>query len=263
MQSTEHGDPADRANAESRLIVVHDQPQSCPYLDAITARMPLRLPIGRLDGAALDSLLERGYRRTGDFVYRTECSGCQACEPTRVLVDRFDWTRSLRRVLRRGDADLTLRIGPPDCDAERIAMFNRHRGERSLAGDDEPVDERGYRAFLVSSCCESIELAIHRDGRLIAVSIADVGSQSLSAVYTHFDPDEARYSLGTYCVLKQIELAAASGRRFVYLGMYVAQNRHLNYKSRFAPQQRLVDGQWRFDAGRWPCAGEDFLYNLQ
>ena len=34
--------------------------------------MPLQLPVGRLDGAALDLLLSQGFRRTGDFVYRTD-----------------------------------------------------------------------------------------------------------------------------------------------------------------------------------------------
>ena len=76
------------------------------------------------------------------------------------------------------------------------------------------------------------------------VAIVDVGRESTSAVYTHFDPAAARYRLGTYAILKQIEWARDSGRRFVYLGMYVASNRHLNYKARFMPQQRLCHGRW-------------------
>ncbi len=234
-----------RSSAESRLIVIHDQLQDCPYLPKAIARMPLRLPIGELDGAALDSLLALGYRRTGDFLYRTQCPMCQACEPTRLVVQQFDWSRSFRRVLRRGDADLAMSIGPPQCDAERIELFNRHRHVRGLACDDEPVDERSYRAFLVESCCESIELTFIYQGQLVAVAVVDVGQDSLSAVYTHFDPQLHRYSLGTYAVLKQIEYAAATGRTYVYLGMYVAANSHLNYKSRFQPQQRLVQGKWR------------------
>ncbi len=233
-----------RAGAESRLIVIHDQPQDCPYLAGVTARMPLRLPIGEIDGAALDSLLALGYRRTGDFLYRTECALCQACEPTRVPVSQFVWTRSMLRVLRRGDARLVMSIGPPRCDAQRMELFNRHRQLRGLSRDDEPVDEASYRAFLVDSCCESIELTFTRDEQIVAVAVVDVGRDSLSAVYTHFDPQLHRYSLGTYAVLKQIEYAAATQRTFVYLGMYVAANPHLNYKSRYQPQQRLIRGRW-------------------
>jgi len=229
---------------ESRLIVIHDQPQACPYLDGISARMPLRLPIGRLDPAGIDSLLELGYRRTGDFVYRTECPGCQSCEPTRVIVDRFVWTRSLLRVARRGDRELVTSFGPVVCDDERIALFNRHRQVRGLDRGDGSVDEVAYRAFLVDSCCDSVEMTMRHNGKLAAVAVIDIGRDSVSAVYTHFDPDLARLSLGTYAVLRQIRFAAISLRTYVYLGMYVEANSHLNYKARFLPQQRLIRNAW-------------------
>lgn len=243
LKSGGHDDTIPPA-VESKLILVHDQNQECPYIDGLTARMPLRLPIGKLDGRGLDALLDRGYRRTGDFVYRTECPACQACEPTRIRVDHFVWSRSLLRVLRRGDAELRIELGPARCDSTRVELFNRHRGLRDLDRGDGPIDALGYRAFLVDSCCPSRELAIYHSQRLISVSVIDVGDRSLSAVYTHFDPDFERYSLGTYAVLKQIEYAVKTERPYVYLGMYVAQNRHLNYKARFVPQQRLIAGVW-------------------
>ena len=77
-----------------------------------------------------------------------------------------------------------------------------------------------------------------------AISIVDIGRTSTSAVYTHFDPRASRYSLGTYAILRQIEWARENGRQYVYLGMFVADNQHLNYKARFLPQQRLIEGRW-------------------
>ncbi|MCG8649251.1 MAG: arginyltransferase, partial [Pirellulales bacterium] len=78
----------------------------------------------------------------------------------------------------------------------------------------------------------------------IGISIVDVGAESTSAVYTHFEPGSGRYSLGTYAVLKQLQWARQTERKYVYLGMYVTNNRHLNYKARFGPQQRLIDQTW-------------------
>jgi len=233
-----------RSSPESRLIVIHDQPQECPYLGDVLARMPLRLPIGKLDSQSLDHLLELGYRRTGDFVYRTQCPGCQACEPTRVIVDQFVWSKSLKRVLQRGDNELTYSFGAATSDDERIELFNRHRRTRSLDRGDDAVDEASYRAFMVDSCCETTELSVRHDGRLVAVAVIDISDRSLSAVYTHFDPDYSRYSLGTYAILKQIAWAQQTRRQYVYLGMYVQANSHLNYKSRFVVQQRLIRGEW-------------------
>ncbi len=237
-------DPATRPSVEARLIIVQDAPQVCPYLPDMTARMPLRLPVGRLRGSTTDDLLARGFRRSGDFVYRTQCPSCSACEPTRVSVADFVWTKSFRRVLKRGDQELRADIGVPQCDAQRVLLFNQHRCQRSLARGEDWVDEEGYRAFLVESCCDTFELSFYREDQLIAVSIIDQARQSLSAVYTYFDPEMARYGLGTYSILKQIELAIQTKRQFLYLGMYVAANSHLNYKARFLPQQRLVNEHW-------------------
>lgn len=206
--------------------------------------MPLNLPVGTVTPEVLDELLSLGYRRSGDFVYRTQCPFCRACEPTRVQVGLVQLSRSLRRVLRRGDRELSYRWGRPLVDDARIELFNRHRKTRGLDRHDRPIDAEAYRSFLVESCCNTRELTITRGGQPIAVSIVDFGRRSLSAVYTYFEPDAGRYSLGTYAILKQIEMARQSGRRYLYLGMYVADNRHLNYKSRYTPQERLIGGRW-------------------
>lgn len=243
MKHLDPENPIRLSGGECRLVVVQDQLQACPYLETATARMPLRLPVGTVTPEVTDHLLELGYRRSGDFVYRAQCPACNECKPTRVIVDRFQISRSFRRVLNRGDRELTFRWGLPSVDRLRIEMFNAHRHARAL-GSGEDIDADSYRAFLADTCCETKELAVYKADQLIAVSIIDIGSRSTSAVYTHFDPAASHYSLGTLAVLKQIQWAQRSNRKFVYLGMYVAANRHLNYKARFTPQQRLCDGKW-------------------
>lgn len=232
-------------NAECRLVVVQDQTQPCPYRDGVVARMPLRLPVGSVTPEVTDQLLAYGYRRSGDFVYRTQCPTCDACKPTRVDVERFRPTTSMKRIRRRGERDLVHRWGEPRVDAKRIWLFNQHRIQRGLNQGSPPIDAESYRSFLSDTCCETKELSIRIADELVAIAIVDIGKTSISAVYTHFDPHASRYSLGTYAILRQMEYAIATGRRYVYLGMYVEENSHLNYKARFQPQQRLDDGEWR------------------
>ena len=102
-----------------------------------------------------------------------------------------------------------------------------------------------YQEFLIHSSAVSLELTFWLGQRLLAVSIADLGEQSISAVYTYFDPSYSKYSLGTLAVLQLLELAASSQRELLYLGYYVRSNPHLNYKARFKPQQCLQNGQWQ------------------
>jgi arginine-tRNA-protein transferase len=99
--------------------------------------------------------------------------------------------------------------------------------------------------FLINTSCPTIELSFWLQNRLAAVSIVDCGQDSLSAVYTYFDPEFSDLSLGTYAIIRQFRWATRTNRTWLYLGMYVAQNRHLNYKGTFLPQQRFQQGNWQ------------------
>ena len=117
---------------QCRLVVVQDQLTPCPYIDGVTARMPLRLPVGTVTPEVTDELLAMGYRRSGDFLYRTQCPTCNECRPTRIDVREFRTTASMRRILNRGHRDLHWHWGQPRVDARRVSLFNLHRQVRDL-----------------------------------------------------------------------------------------------------------------------------------
>lgn len=230
------------------VLQFQDSPRTCPYLSDQTALMPLVYPMAKLDGVEFDRYLALGRRRSSSFLYHTACPACSACEPSRVLVQEFEWTESMRRVLRRAERELRIAVDLPTVDEKRVELFNRHRTERGLGRPEEIETISDYGHGFVETCCDSIELSFWRDDRLVGISIVDCGEESVSAVYTFFDPSESRMSIGTYSILRQIDWTAASGRKYLYLGMYVGANDHLRYKARFTPQERMIEGQWiRFD----------------
>lgn len=207
--------------------------------------MPLSIPVDGLDPSQFDQLLAAGYRRAGYFFYRTRCPACSACEPLRLDVAVFTPSRSQRRVQKLGTRHLRVQVSEPTIDARRIELFNRHRQERRLDHGDAPAQAADYSAFLLSSQCQTTELSLWADEKLVAVSITDLGDCSLSAVYCFFDPDYAWLSPGTFAILQQVELARQTNRRWLYLGMFVEENYHLRYKARFAPHQRRIAGIWQ------------------
>jgi arginyl-tRNA--protein-N-Asp/Glu arginylyltransferase len=230
-----------------RQFLVYDALDTCPYLPDRLARFPLRVSERKLRRDELDSALAQGDRRQGVFLYRPSCPDCHACEAIRIPVEDFQPTASMRRVLARGDAQLTLRIGPAVADEERATLYTKHKWGRGLAGADElpEVDVAAYRAFLVDTCCETVEFVCRHKQRLVAVAVADRGRGGLSAVYCAFDPELASFSLGTYCILKQIEMCRAWKLEYLYLGLFVSDCRHLTYKARFLPHERLVNHEWK------------------
>jgi arginine-tRNA-protein transferase len=223
-------------------IVVYDEPHDCPYVPGRVAVLPLRVPSRRLTGEELEQRLAAGDRRQGMFLYRTACPECHACEPIRLDVESYQPNRSQRRALARGDARVSYEVGPPVLDDARVALYNKHKQLRSL-GDGE-IDLAGYRQFLVMTCCESFEIRYVVDGKLVGVALVDRSTDALSAVYCFYDPSCPELSLGTYSILKQIELCKEWSLRYLYLGLYIGDCERMRYKSRFLPHERLLDGRW-------------------
>lgn len=228
-----------------RELVVFDQSSPCPYLEGRTARLPHRYPAAKLSPAEFDRRLASGDRRSGPLLYRPNCPGCRACEPIRLDLTTFHPGQTQRRTFRRGEERLLTVIGPPQSDRQRVRLFNRHRAQRDLDRGEGPVDQADYIQFLVETCCDTWELAYYLDEQLVGVAIVDVGEQALSAVYCYYDPSVTAVSIGVYSVLRQVQLCRETGRRYLYLGYYIAGSAHMAYKARYHPHERLVDGQWR------------------
>ncbi len=226
-------------------LIVDRSPHPCPYLQGRTAVLPMRLPMRRLTASDLDACLADGDRRQGVLLYRPDCGSCQACIPIRLDVAVFQPSAAQRRAERVGRQRLSVTLGPPRADAERVALYNLHKRGRGLdEPDEEEASERDYAAFLVESCADTWELAYHLDGRLVGIAVFDRSAHALSAVYCCYDPSVRGISIGVFSVMLQVALCRQWGLQYLYLGYYVPGCKAMRYKASFAPNQQLRDGQW-------------------
>jgi arginyl-tRNA--protein-N-Asp/Glu arginylyltransferase len=83
------------------------------------------------------------------------------------------------------------------------------------------------------------------------VAICDETPQAWSAVFCFYDPAYARISPGIANVLRLVDLARATSRRFVYLGYLVSACQSLRYKAAFHPQELLVGLPSDAETPRW------------
>ena len=221
------------------------EPNVCPYLPERLETKLLTEISGPQAPAAYDALRRAGFRRSHRFAYRPACSSCSACVPVRVVVRDFQPGKSLRRILRANE-DLTVDLVPATATEEQFSLFRRYIQSRHGDGEMAGMVDQEYIAMVESSDIDT-RVGEFRDaeGRLVAVCLLDWLSDGPSAVYSFFDPGQARRSLGTYVVLWLIEAARAHGGAHVYLGYWIAGSRKMAYKTRFQPLEGFGAQGWQ------------------
>lgn len=210
-----------------------------------------------------------GWRRFGTMLFRPVCETCQACRSLRVVVDRFEPSRSQRRAWKANAGGLALRVGRPAVTRTKLALYDRYHAYQAEAKgwpDHPPRDATTYADSFVHHPFDVEEWCYYDGDRLVGVGYVDalpavatasgrlalVGPDAeplaggLSAIYFYYDPDYRRRSLGTFNVLSLIDEARRRGYPYAYLGYYVPGCPSMEYKPLFAPNQvRGGDGVWR------------------
>ncbi|MDR1451934.1 MAG: arginyltransferase [Helicobacteraceae bacterium] len=213
--------------------------KSCPYLSGETSAT--QYYIGCVDDAAFAKLLERGWRRFGRLFFRPVCSACAECKSVRVDPDQFEWSKSFRRVLNKGER-LRLKIARPSITDDRLKLYDEYHKERSTnrGWDAETTSSvEYYSAFVERSGNYEYEFSYYYLDRLVCVALVDMLPMGISAVYCYYDPDMRALSLGTYSILRQLLFAKDRRLKRFYLGYWARGNDSLSYKTRFKPYETL------------------------
>lgn len=221
-------------------------PHACNYLPGREATTLFLDPEEVPSADVYDALTLLGFRRSGRHLYRPHCENCNACRSARIPVADFSPGRTQRKVARR-NRDVQTRLLPARWDPRHYALYEAYIRARHADGDMHPPSREQYQTFLTLDQPYAQLLEMTLGERLIGVAIIDQLDHGLSAIYTFFDVDPQldRRSLGTFAILKLVELAQQQGLPHVYLGYWIEQCRKMRYKQTFSPLEVLDGRQWR------------------
>lgn len=216
---------------------------SCGYLAQRQARSLFVDPEFDLNPTRYERLLQQGFRRGGDHVYRPRCSNCASCIPARIPVREFRPTRAQRRSVHSNE-DLSLSICYRLSD-EQFDLYQRYLRSRHAGGGMNPEDKTGFHSFLDCRWGGTEFWEYRLRGQLTVCAVVDRTPMALSAVYTFFEPDRPARGLGTFAIMSQIASARAAGMDHVYLGYWVPGSEKMDYKKNFRPLEILSRHGWR------------------
>jgi len=230
-------------------------PSPCPYLPGQFERKVFTHLVGDKAMELNDILTQGGFRRSQNIAYRPACETCRACVSVRILTQQFQPTRNMKRVL-KANADLIGEERGPEPSSEQYSLFREYLDARHRGGGMSDMTMLDY-AMMVEDSHVSTRIIEYRrrgpdsfvtgrgEGELIAVALTDEMSDGLSMVYSFYNPEMEKRSLGSFLILDHIRRAQSRGLPHVYLGYWVNGSEKMGYKIRYQPQEHLGPNGWQ------------------
>lgn len=216
---------------------------ACSYLPNQKATTMFVDPKAIIGTDLYTELSRFGFRRSGSHYYRPHCTNCNACIPIRVPTKEFKPSRSQKRIIRLNN-DTVAQVMNPDFHEDHYLLYEKYISRRHADGDMYPPSRDQYRSFIVDGHSSSQFVEFSIGSRVLGLAVIDRLVDGLSAIYTFFDPEYERLSLGTYAVLWQIEESRNRNLPYLYLGYFIRQCKKMNYKTAFKPYEARINETW-------------------
>ena len=217
---------------------------NCSYIDKMDAQSLVVTPYKSINQSIFQDLIEKGFRRSGQYIYKPSCKSCTACIPIRLPVQKFLFSKTQKRIYKK-HGYFKVREAPLAFIQKHFDLYLKYQNKRHSFINNEQNNLDDYNDFLIKSNVKS-KLIEFWDGDLLKiVSIVDIVSDGISAVYTFYDPDDEKVSYGTYSIIWLINWCKAQQLEYLYLGYWIGECNKMKYKTNFKPYELYIKGYWQ------------------
>ncbi len=200
-----------------------------------------------------DGLIQKGWRRFGNYYSRPQCSTCSECKSLRIDAKNFTFSKNARRTIKK-NINTVFTIQKPTISNEHLEIYEKYHKYMELKKGWKTYGIKPksyYELYIAGTQKFGKEILYYIDDRLVGIDLVDFMDDGISSIYFFYDPDYAKYSLGRYSIYMQIQLAKNFNLRWIYLGYYVKDCPSLNYKDRFKPFEILQNNPNDFEKEIW------------
>jgi arginine-tRNA-protein transferase len=217
----------------------------CSYLSGQTARSLFLDPHAQVDNTLYQLLIDRGFRRSGPYLYQPACPACDACISLRIPTRAFKPNRSQRRNWQANHGRFEVSAKAAEFEPEHYALYQKYQQQRHSDGAMVCNTPEQYMNFLCCDWAQTLFYEFRLQGDLAAVAVTDLLPEGLSAVYTFFDPERIRDGLGVYALLWQLHHSRKLDKPWVYPGFWIAESEKMRYKASYRPLEAWTGHNWR------------------
>ena len=217
---------------------------TCGYINGQDAQSIVATPYKNINNTNFGSLINKGFRRSGQYIYKPNCKDCSACIPIRLLVSNFNASRSQKRVKKYLDK-FSVKLLPLTFNEEHYNLYVSYQNKRHPNNIESENDATDYNDFLIKSHVMSKLVEFRLNNQLKMVTIIDIVDDGISAVYTFYDCSDQKLSLGTMSILWLLEFCKKENLSFLYLGYWIHESQKMKYKTNFKPYELMIEGVWQ------------------
>jgi arginyl-tRNA--protein-N-Asp/Glu arginylyltransferase len=182
----------------------------------------------------LDDFLASGWYRMGQMIFTTHFLnfgyGFLSSIWIRLPLEGFSFGKSNQKLIRKNLGRFRCAFREASLGPEKDALFEHYRQHfpETLPSSLQESLLEGER----SSIFNTMEFVVYDEDRLVAASFFDLGKTSIASILGMYHPDYARYSLGFFTILMEIQFGIENGFSLFYPGYVVPGNPRFDYKLR-------------------------------
>ena len=219
----------------------------CSYIDGkLEKRLYIDIKSSNKKELFVEELTRNGFRRNYDHMYIPICTDCALCISSRINIKNFVFTKSSKRNFKK-NCDLIFeekRKCIRDSE-ERYKLFLKYCSFKHNESSMRKMSLKQFEGFFYNSINNSVVFDLKNKENVIYASVlVDVIENGYSAVYSFYDPEKQRRSLGKNIILNLVKKLQTENKEYLYLGYWVKSCRKMDYKILFDSVELFVNGEW-------------------